>query len=303
MKKLPYSKHKFVVEMSLGLLTRTSCQFCGLSYRTLDDLIAHVEYSHIPLITSLRMAQRQNSSAPTCQERFTPLSAVCRLFTTPYEPKPCEPEGPIRLTFNHCRRFRSEHRSAGKERDVSPCPIDGCGMVLESNDDWKAHLRRVHRISERVFSQEDSQETQATRAPVIERVQRCPQCRKFFKSSSRLLEHMEKRHKKNDSTKPSEVVVKVEVDEDLYQAVSPVIKEEPCAEDNKIAGRNGTIPQQPYETGALKAVVKEEPPSEQMFTNTPTSGHLLRQRLMQHRRTLMEDEMNEMKFTKEEQYQ
>ncbi|KAL6725911.1 hypothetical protein Aduo_007932 [Ancylostoma duodenale] len=277
--------------MSLGLLTRTSCQFCGLCYRTLDDLIAHIEYSHIPLITSLKMAQKQNPGSNPNQDRFTPLSAVCRLFTTPYDPKPCEPEGPIRLTFNHCRRFRSEHRGVGNERDMSPCPIDGCKVEMKSNDDWKVHLRRVHGISERVFPQDDSHEVQGTRAPVIEqRVYRCPQCRKFFKTSSRLEEHTEKRHKKNDPAKPNEVVVKTEVNEDLFQEVSPVIKQEPCSPDGKIIGeRNEGISQQLHETGVLKAVVKEEPPDEQMSSLKS--------------RTLMEDEMNEMKFTREEQYQ
>ncbi|KAK6745787.1 hypothetical protein RB195_012105 [Necator americanus] len=282
--------------MSLCLLTETYCQFCGFCYRTLDDLIAHIEYSHIPFITSLEMSKDDDPDSSAHGAPITPLSTVCRLFTTPYDPLPCKPTEPMRLTFNHYRRSRNEYRRTDNVRDVSPCPIEGCKMRLGSNDAWKTHLFMVHGISERIYSQDDIHEIpgpHTASANSSQRIQRCVHCRRYFKTTSRLVEHMEKCRKKQGPSKPNEVVVKIEIDEDVFQAVSPVMKEDHI--DKITYERNKDDTKQIEEAQPPESAAKEELSSELMFTDIPTSGHLLRRRLMEHRRTLMEDEKNDVK--------
>ncbi|ETN72026.1 hypothetical protein NECAME_14002 [Necator americanus] len=59
-------------------------------------------------ITSLEMSKDDDPDSSAHGAPITPLSTVCRLFTTPYDPLPCKPTEPMRLTFNHYRRNKDD---------------------------------------------------------------------------------------------------------------------------------------------------------------------------------------------------
>ncbi|CAJ0596934.1 unnamed protein product [Cylicocyclus nassatus] len=302
-------RHPAPHSMSLCLLTKTTCGFCGFSYQNHDDLIAHIEYSHIPAITSAKMAT-PNPSDASRKVNISTLSEVCRLFTTPYNPAPCTKEEPVRLTFNHYQRSRLVQRSTPTSRDVSPCPIEGCGMVLESNDEWRTHLRCFHGLPEKV-QLTDISNTSGRPHFVEQQSFRCVTCRKYFRTERRFTEHKEKCHKKRELTvtdaktlpekAPQEkdiILIKAEPDDDIFESSSPVIEEKPSVPETLIKEEPCDDQEKQIATETVQAQTIAEvqpiaPPSEQMFTNAPTSGHHLRQLLMQHRRTLMEDELNQ----------
>ncbi|KHJ78135.1 hypothetical protein OESDEN_22245 [Oesophagostomum dentatum] len=203
-------------------------------------------------------------------------------------------------------------------------------MELKSNEDWRAHLNIVHGVSGNIIdAHNDVIDVLTSRSQAADhRFYKCTRCRRHFKSECRLAEHVTKFHNnmetpatkrpaENSTKQRGEVVVKQEcLEEDISQAASAV-KKEPSVEmlyekenndlKNKKTGGNATpaITVQPPREVVVKTevIVKTEPPSpppEHMFPEVPTSGHLLRQRLMQHRRALMEDEKNEMKVLREE---
>ncbi|VDM75929.1 unnamed protein product [Strongylus vulgaris] len=222
------------------------------------------------------MARQRDSDGKPPQLTYPTLSEICRLFVTPYDPNPCRKEGPMRLTFNHYRKSRFGQELADGRRDVSPCPISGCRMDLKSNDEWRAHLRLVHGISERVDLQKDSHDTQGTtRSHVGEHRNKSVSCRKYSKTESRIVECNDKFGKKQDFlscegktvkaelhdevTNRSEAFVKIEQDDDIFETSSPVIKEEPVTpektsrKDEQNDSKKNMLP--------MEIVVKEEPPS------------------------------------------
>uniref|UniRef100_A0A0K0DQM8 C2H2-type domain-containing protein n=1 Tax=Angiostrongylus cantonensis TaxID=6313 RepID=A0A0K0DQM8_ANGCA len=81
---------------------------CQLYFASTDDLIAHIEFTHI---TPLEDEYRQKISQTQCcpeENRASatpnmPLSCVYRLFRMPYNPQPCGPDV-VRITFNHYRK-------------------------------------------------------------------------------------------------------------------------------------------------------------------------------------------------------
>ncbi|CAB3409982.1 unnamed protein product [Caenorhabditis bovis] len=96
--------------MSLCLLQVNQCSFanCGLHFANKYDLIAHVEYTHIPLIEEDMKRKTLQSSNGTTEEKSTaaanmPLSIMSRVFRTAYRPNPIRPE-PLKVSFNHYKR-------------------------------------------------------------------------------------------------------------------------------------------------------------------------------------------------------
>ncbi|PAV77890.1 hypothetical protein WR25_05920 [Diploscapter pachys] len=92
--------------MSLSLMSQNMCSYsgCNLSFANLYDLIAHIEFVHIPLIEE---EQRQKCSQAVESDNRTapnlPLSYVCRVFRTPYRTTPSKPEA-FRLNWCHYRK-------------------------------------------------------------------------------------------------------------------------------------------------------------------------------------------------------
>ncbi|CAI4229522.1 unnamed protein product [Auanema sp. JU1783] len=186
--------------MSLSLLSVNSCAYasCGLHFRSLYDLIAHIELTHIPPFEEER--QKCSSSGEDGRHNTAPnlpLSAFQRVFPTPYRPQPCAPEI-VKVSFNHHRKRPAPGMKSGGfpkvtavnrstksvEDDViseagnddyeensqndTELPIRclhvNCGKRFKNKIALKQHIRTAHNAS----SQEDSvAPTTETAAPPV----------------------------------------------------------------------------------------------------------------------------------------
>lgn len=79
---------------------------CSQQFANQYDLIAHIEYTHIPVIEDdvkrKRMIQ-ESSDRPVTPNLNLPLSYYSRVFRTAYRPNPIKPE-PLKVSFNHYKR-------------------------------------------------------------------------------------------------------------------------------------------------------------------------------------------------------
>lgn len=83
---------------------------CSLYFANQYDLIAHIEYTHIPLIEEEVKRKKQiaiansNGEPPTQPAAMNlPLSYYSRVFRTAYRPNPIKPE-PLKVSFNHFKK-------------------------------------------------------------------------------------------------------------------------------------------------------------------------------------------------------
>ncbi|KAK6053671.1 zinc finger, C2H2 type [Cooperia oncophora] len=134
--------------MALSLLSQNRCTFggCQLYFSSTDDLIAHIEFTHIP---PLEDEYRQKAGQPqggTEENRASatpnmPLSCVYRLFRPAYNPVPCEPDI-VRITFNHYRKRPTECIASSSSSNVQSIaaslkkeePISGDSVVEDLSE-------------------------------------------------------------------------------------------------------------------------------------------------------------------------
>uniref|UniRef100_A0A7I4YNZ6 Zinc finger domain containing protein n=1 Tax=Haemonchus contortus TaxID=6289 RepID=A0A7I4YNZ6_HAECO len=166
--------------MALSLLSQNRCTFggCQLYFSSTDDLIAHIEFTHIPpLEEEYRQKASQAQSGPEENRASAtpnmPLSCVYRLFQPAYNPTPCDPDV-IRLTFNHYRKRPNESGSSNVQslssslrkdesnsgdcvEDLSECSINDleerfrchvaeCGKRFRSASGLRLHSRTTHGV-------------------------------------------------------------------------------------------------------------------------------------------------------------
>ncbi|VDP44794.1 unnamed protein product [Heligmosomoides polygyrus] len=100
--------------MALSLLGQNRCSFggCQQYFASTDDLIAHIEFTHIPSLEEEYRQKLNQAQSGTEENRASatpnlPLSCVYRLFRPAYNPVPCEPDV-VRINFNHYRKRTHE---------------------------------------------------------------------------------------------------------------------------------------------------------------------------------------------------
>ncbi|VDL66018.1 unnamed protein product, partial [Nippostrongylus brasiliensis] len=118
--------------MSLSLLAQNRCSFggCHLCFLSSEDLVAHIEFTHIPCIEEEYRQKANQAQCGSEENRATatpnmPLSCVYRLHRHAYNPVPCEPDV-IRIAFNHNRK--RTHESTGVTN------VPGATVALKKED-------------------------------------------------------------------------------------------------------------------------------------------------------------------------
>uniref|UniRef100_A0A0N4WUK8 Kelch domain-containing protein 10 n=1 Tax=Haemonchus placei TaxID=6290 RepID=A0A0N4WUK8_HAEPC len=193
----PYIYYK---SMALSLLSQNRCSFggCQLNFSSTDDLIAHIEFTHIPpLEEEYRQKASQAQSGPEENRASAtpnmPLSCVYRLFQPAYNPTPCDPDV-IRLTFNHYRKRPNESGSSNVQSLSSSLRKDesNTGDCVEdlsecSINDLEERFRcHVAECGKRFRSA----------SGLRSRPYKCQQCSKRYKTTAGLSNHVEQSHKK-----------------------------------------------------------------------------------------------------------
>lgn len=167
--------------MALSLLGQNRCSFggCQQYFASTDDLIAHIEFTHIPSLEEEYRQKLNQAQSGTEENRASatpnlPLSCVYRLFRPAYNPVPCEPDV-VRINFNHYRKRTHESSSTSSAQglattlkreepsqdyngeDLNECGINEtedrfrclvaeCGKRFRSNSGLRLHSRTTHGV-------------------------------------------------------------------------------------------------------------------------------------------------------------
>ncbi|CAI5447119.1 unnamed protein product [Caenorhabditis angaria] len=111
--------------MALCLLQINQCAYsnCGQYFANQYELIAHVEFQHIPLLEeemkkkALAASANGDERASTTAPPNVPLSIISRVFRTAYRPNPIKYEG-IKVSFNHYKKRALRERMEQQKQQL-----------------------------------------------------------------------------------------------------------------------------------------------------------------------------------------
>ncbi|VDM52775.1 unnamed protein product [Angiostrongylus costaricensis] len=188
--------------MALSLLSQNRCSFggCQLYFANTDDLIAHIEFTHI--------------------------TYQFRLFRMPYNPQPCAPDV-VRITFNHYRKRQLDYCIL-ELRMVWFCKKIFCVVSLLQTDlEVVFHLKTNPFLSQSVLPNTQRLSSIVLRLLYVpfnispfshiflsirlvgisrSRPYKCHQCSKRYKTTAGLSNHVDQSHRKQPAS-PSPAVL------------------------------------------------------------------------------------------------